>query len=80
MKRIYLLLLLTVSLAIFPQNSVFNSIKERKNLIVAITKSDQPPFFYVDKDGELKGFDIDIAKNMASKLGVGVIFNRDAES
>jgi polar amino acid transport system substrate-binding protein len=57
-----------------------NAILKRKELIVAMTASDQPPFFFVNKKGELEGFDVDIAKGMAKELNVGLTFNREAKS
>lgn len=57
-----------------------NAILKRKELIVAMTASDQPPFYFVSKKGELVGFDVDIAKGMAKELNVGLTFNREAKS
>lgn len=57
-----------------------NAILKRKELIVAMTASDQPPFYFVNKKGELQGFDVDIAKGMAKELNVGLVFNREAKS
>lgn len=57
-----------------------NAILKRKELIVAMTASDQPPFYFVNKKGELEGFDVDIAKGMAKELNVGLVFNREAKS
>ncbi|HUV08740.1 MAG TPA: ABC transporter substrate-binding protein [Spirochaetia bacterium] len=55
-------------------------IKDRNALVVALTEKDQPPFFYVDKKGELAGLDIDIAKSLAQGLGVRLRFDRSAKS
>jgi len=52
----------------------------RKQLVVALTASDQPPFYFVSKKGELAGFDVDIAAAMAKELGVALVFNREAKS
>ncbi len=55
---------------------------DRKKLIVALPKSDQPPFFWHDKTAKkLKGFDIEMARQIAVRLGLGkdgVEFNREA--
>jgi ABC-type amino acid transport substrate-binding protein len=56
------------------------AILKRKQLIVAITATDQPPFYFVNKKGELAGFDIDIAASMAKELNVELVFNREAKS
>ncbi len=44
-------------------------IKQRGVLIVG-TSADWPPFEYVDKDGNIVGIDIEIAKRIAQELGV----------
>jgi ABC-type amino acid transport substrate-binding protein len=55
-------------------------IKDRGVFVVAMTATDQPPFYYVDGDGALAGLDVDIATAIAASLGVKVAFNRDAKS
>lgn len=55
-------------------------IASRKQLIVAMTASDQPPFYFVGRKGKLAGFDVDIAIAMAKELGVELVFNREAKS
>lgn len=57
----------------------FARIAARGELVVAVLGVDQPPFFE-EHDGKLSGIDIDIAKEIAAKLGVKVRFNRDAKS
>ncbi|KLU23978.1 amino acid ABC transporter substrate-binding protein, partial [Caballeronia mineralivorans PML1(12)] len=57
----------------------FARIVSRGELVVAILGVDQPPFFE-EHDGQLTGIDIDIAKEIAAKLGVKVSFNRDART
>lgn len=42
-------------------------VKERGKLVVGI-KTDYPPFGYLDTDGQVKGFEIDIAKFVAKEL------------
>lgn len=53
---------------------------DKKEIVVAMVASDQPPFFMVGKDGELHGFDVEIARDIAKELGVDVKFNRTAET
>ena len=55
-------------------------IKNRGKLIVAIHSIDQPPFFFVNKNNELTGLDVKIAKGIAENLGVKLEFNREAKS
>ncbi len=55
-------------------------IMDKKELVVAMVASDQPPFFSTGKDGKLHGFDVEIAKDIAKELGVEVRFNRMAKT
>ena len=55
-------------------------IKDRGELLVALTAPDQPPFYYINKQGKLAGLDVDIATAIATSLGVKVSFNREAKS
>jgi ABC-type amino acid transport substrate-binding protein len=57
----------------------FARIAMRGELVVAVLGVDQPPFFQ-QQNGQLVGIDIDIAKELANKLGVKVRFNRDAKT
>ena len=57
----------------------FARIVGRGELVVAVLSVDQPPFFE-QRDGQLQGLDIDLAKEMADKLHVKVRFNRDAHT
>src|SRR5690606_27445176 len=53
---------------------LIDTVKERGTLIVGV-EGTYPPFNYVDtKTGELDGFDIDVAKLIADKLGVKAQF------
>lgn len=51
----------------------------RGELVVAVLGVDQPPFFE-SRHGELRGIDIDLARDIAGQLGVAVRFNRDAKT
>jgi polar amino acid transport system substrate-binding protein len=57
----------------------FAQIASRGELVVAMLGVDQPPFFEV-QDGKLTGFDVDLAHELAQKLGVKVRFNRQAKT
>jgi ABC-type amino acid transport substrate-binding protein len=52
----------------------------RGKLLVAVYKNDIPPLFYHDRDGVLVGHEIFLAKEIATALGVGIEFNRQASS
>ncbi|MEN6328191.1 MAG: ABC transporter substrate-binding protein [Syntrophomonas sp.] len=56
------------------------AIKQKGKLTVSMYCHDRPPFFYVDKDGNLVGIDVDLAKDIAGYLGVDVAFDRSAQS
>ena len=49
--------------------STFDVVKKR-NALVAGVRVDFPPWGYVDKNGEIAGFEIDLARAFARKLGV----------
>lgn len=53
---------------------------KRGTLIVAVINKDMPPFFELDKNGNLVGYDIALAENLAKQLGVNVQFHRGADS
>ncbi|PVX85179.1 ABC transporter substrate-binding protein [Paraburkholderia unamae] len=57
----------------------FARIAQRGELVVAVLGIDQPPFFET-REGQLSGLDIDLAHEIAQKLGVKVRFDRDANS
>lgn len=51
------------------QKSTLDVVKERGTLVAGI-KTDYPPFGYIDEKGETVGFDIDLARYIAMRLGV----------
>jgi polar amino acid transport system substrate-binding protein len=53
------------------QQSTLDAVKQRGKLVVGI-KTDYPPYGYIDERGQTVGFDIEMAKYVASKLGVAV--------
>ncbi len=57
----------------------FARIVTRGTLVVAVLGVDQPPFF-MSRSGALAGVDIDLADELAKKLGVSVQFDRDART
>lgn len=52
-----------------PEKTTFQRIKETKEMTFAMTGA-YPPFNFINENGELVGFDIDIAYAIAQKLGV----------
>jgi ABC-type amino acid transport substrate-binding protein len=53
----------------------------RGEIVFGMTAADQKPFFYKDESsGELIGLDVEIAYEIANRLGVRAVFNRDAAS
>lgn len=55
-------------------------IMSRGTITVALLNKDLYPFFMTTKEGRLTGFDIDLARDIASRLGVKVEFNRKANT
>jgi len=49
-------------------------------LVVAMYFEDVPPFFMHSKSGDFFGFEVDLATDIAQRLGVSVEFNRDAKT
>lgn len=49
---------------------------ERKVLRVAIYEKDTPPFYFLNKDDELAGIDVEIVKGFAKELGLVIKFIR----
>jgi ABC-type amino acid transport substrate-binding protein len=57
------------------------AILRRGSIIFGMTAADQKPFFYNDEAmGELIGLDVEIGYEIANRLGVRAVFNRDAAS
>lgn len=54
-------------------------IKERDELVVAMIGVDNPPFFY-ERNGEIAGLEVDLAKDLAKELKVKVRFVREAKT
>ncbi len=66
-----------VDLALAPD---IKKIVDRGKLLVGIYLQDMPPFFMKNGQGELYGYDINIAKDIAKYLNVGVEFDRSAST
>lgn len=49
-------------------------------LVVAAYKTDMPPFFYVDANGAAGGIDVELATDIANRLGVRLEYARIADS
>ena len=60
----------------------FNEVQDivkRGKLVVAMYSKDAPPFYYVDKNNQLTGFDVVLIEGFAKLLGVPVEYNRSAK-
>ena len=68
---------LNVDLTLAPD---IKKIIDRGKLLVGIYSQDMPPFFMTDENGELYGYDINIAKEIAGHLNVGIEFDRSAST
>lgn len=55
-------------------------ILNKGTLTIAMYHEDSPPFFMHDATGNFHGFDVELARDAAKRLGVGVEFNRSAKS
>lgn len=81
MKKLFtvlLSLLMVLSLSACQKNEssdLLTTIKQRGKLIVA-SEQDWPPFTYEDENGNLAGFDIELAALIAEKLGVEIEYVR----
>ncbi len=63
-----------------PIAPAMKKIIEKGKLTVGMYYEDKPPFFMRDKNGELYGVDVKIAKDIARCLHVDAEFNRQAQS
>lgn len=57
-----------------------NLLREKKELVVALSNMDAPPFYMVSKNGNLIGLDIEIAKEISRILKVKLRFDRSAKT
>jgi ABC-type amino acid transport substrate-binding protein len=56
-------------------------IRERGYIVYAMTAADQKPFFYIDaRTGQFIGLDVELGYEIANRLGVRAVFNRDSAS
>jgi ABC-type amino acid transport substrate-binding protein len=66
-------------IASYPEE--IREILERGFITFGMTQVDQKPFFYVDEpSGRLIGLDVEIAYEIANRMGVRAVFNREAVS
>jgi ABC-type amino acid transport substrate-binding protein len=54
-------------------------IKQSGELVIAMLATDLPPFFY-EKNGQLLGLEVELARTIAKALNVEVRFNREAKT
>ena len=63
------------------ENSFINDIQQRGFLKVGLPPYNTPPAYYIDpKTDKLSGYDVELARQLAGKLGVNVEFDRTSES
>ena len=65
--------MLLVATAVFAQGDTLNRIKSKGTLVVGI-KNDYKPWGFVDPSGQIVGMEIDMAKEVAQRLGVKTEF------
>lgn len=73
-------LLLVLALGVLPAAEHLAAIAERGRLVVAQYQGERFPFFFQDQGGGLHGHDVELAKELARTLGVGLELRRDAGS
>ncbi len=85
-KSLMLLFLLVIgAISAFTQTlgsistAKIDEIKERGYLVVGMTAVDQFPFYYENSDGTMAGLDVDIAKEVANRIGVDLRISRAAQ-
>lgn len=55
-------------------------IQARGTLKIALPAEDVPPFFFVDDSGKLRGIDVDIAQDIAQRLKVTLVIDRQSKN
>lgn len=89
MKKLFnilstILFLLSFSTSLFAEESFFppdiKRILDRGKLIIAMYYEDKPPFFMHDQKNNFFGLDVELANNIALKMGVKVEFIREAKT
>jgi len=76
-------LLLACKVAVTAEKSTFPDIQhilDRGTLRVAMLDREMPPLIMTGQDGKLTGSDVDLARDLARKMGVDVQFVRSAET
>lgn len=79
-KFLLLLLLLIGSTVQADEPPDIARIKQRGELVVAMYYEDVPPFYMHDANNQLVGIDVEIAHDIANKLGVKLKLNRDSKT
>jgi ABC-type amino acid transport substrate-binding protein len=78
-KNEQIALLTTTNIQLYPED--IRRILERGYIVFGMPSADQKPFFYEDGDsGQLIGLDVEIAYEIANRMGVRAVFNREATS
>ena len=81
------LLFALISLIIFTSGPAYSAeiklvkqIEDRGYLRVGIPPYSTPPFYYLDEQNKLKGYDVDIVQKFAKDLNLKIIFDRSSKS
>lgn len=74
-KKLFIVVFIALNLFAQDYSDDIQKIIQEKQLIVAMIKDDDVPFFMQTKQG-LDGFDIRLAKKIGENLGVSVVFDR----
>lgn len=67
--RLFFSLVLALSLLVGAASAQFDEIQERGYAVIAMS-GEYPPFSMPDEGGEMIGFDADVARELAARLGV----------
>lgn len=76
---ITIMIYIPLTLSAKPAESI-KEIRERGYIVVAMIETEQYPFFYTDSKGNFTGLDVDIAQEVAYRLDINLVINRDAKS
>jgi len=77
MKHISAAVVFTAFASVAHAGEVLDKVMAEKTMMVA-TNSEYPPASYLNSKGEFEGFDVDVAKELAKRMGVEVEFMNPA--
>ncbi|GMB95658.1 transporter substrate-binding domain-containing protein [Helicobacter sp. NHP22-001] len=68
-----ILLNLCITLNFLPASNLYERIRNKDTIIVA-TEGTYPPFSYRNEQGQLTGYDVEVARAVAKEMGVKIVF------